>query len=252
MDILYQCAIRGVKIYILIYAECSVALTLNSGHTQNILVSLHPNIQVERHPLNCKSLLWSHHEKLVIIDQIIGYVGGLDLCWGRWDTHSHPIYEEVNIQQKYNFPAIDYSNARIRDFKKVEEYLEESCDRKIFELRMPWHDVHSRLIGSVVADIARHFVERWNFAKLGTGSGITNIKQNISVSKDKNQLMETNTKKAKQGFEFFYGFINKFIKKNTNEELNDSKNEALILEDEKENKTIKKMKMRISKIMLMF
>ena len=26
------------------------------------------------------------------------------------------------------------------------------------------HDVHSRLIGPVVADIARHFVERWNFS----------------------------------------------------------------------------------------
>ena len=27
---------------------------------------------------------------------------------------------------------------------------------------MPWHDVHTRLIGPVVGDIARHFVERWN------------------------------------------------------------------------------------------
>ncbi len=81
MDILYQCANRGVKVYILVYAECSLALTLNSSHSQHELESLHPNIQVERHPLNCTDLLWSHHEKLVIIDQIIGYVGGLDLCW---------------------------------------------------------------------------------------------------------------------------------------------------------------------------
>ena len=181
MDILYQCAVRGVKVYVLVYAECSLALTLNSAHTQHALESLHPNIQVERHPLNCTDLLWSHHEKLVIIDQIIGYVGGLDLCWGRWDTHSHPIYEKPNDEQKYNFPAIDYSNARIRDFDKVENYLTESCDRNT-EVRMPWHDVHSRLIGPVVADIARHFVERWNFSRFGTGSGITDIKQNASVS----------------------------------------------------------------------
>lgn len=192
MDILYQCANRGVKVYVLVYAECSLALTLNSAHSQNALVSLHPNIQVERHPLNCTDLLWSHHEKLVIIDQIIGYVGGLDLCWGRWDTHQHPIYEEPNPEQKYNFPGIDYSNARIRDFDKVENYLVESADRK-FEMRMPWHDVHSRLIGPVVADIARHFVERWNYSRFGTGAGITDIKQNSSVSKMNNRLNETTT-----------------------------------------------------------
>ena len=241
MDILYECANRGVKVYILVYAECSLALTLNSAHTQHALQALHPNIQVERHPLNCSDLLWSHHEKLVIIDQIIGYVGGLDLCWGRWDTHAHPIYEKINDEQKYNFPGIDYSNARIRDFSKVEKYLEESCDRKK-EVRMPWHDVHSRLIGPVVADIARHFVERWNFSRFGTGSGITDIKQNASVSKDRNQLMETNTIEENQNkkglkkstFGFLQGIIDQVNKKSENTDSNDSKVVSLIPEDEKE------------------
>ena len=248
MDILYQCANRGVKVYVLVYAECSLALTLNSAHTQHALESLHPNIQVERHPLNCTDLLWSHHEKLVIIDQIIGYVGGLDLCWGRWDTHDHPIYEKPNDEQNYNFPAIDYSNARIRDFDKVEDYLKESADRKT-EVRMPWHDVHSRLIGPVVADIARHFVERWNFSRFGTGSGITDIKQNASVSKEKNNLMETNTidenmgqaEPKKKNFGFLTGIINQVNKKYDNEnnvDSNDSKTESLIPEeDEKEKET---------------
>ena len=243
MDILYECANRGVKVYILVYAECSLALTLNSAHTQHALESLHPNIQVERHPLNCSDLLWSHHEKLVIIDQIIGYVGGLDLCWGRWDTHSHPIYEKPNDEQNYNFPGIDYSNARIRDFNKVEKYLDESCDRKT-EVRMPWHDVHSRLIGPVVADIARHFVERWNFSRFGTGSGITDIKQNASVSKEKNQLMETNTieenlnktEGKKKPFGFLTGIINQVNKKYDNADSNDSKVVSLIPEDEKDEK----------------
>ena len=64
--------------------------------------------------------MWSHHEKLVIIDQMIGYVGGLDLCWGRYDNHQHPIYEPFNQQGIYEFPLIDYSNARICDFTNVE------------------------------------------------------------------------------------------------------------------------------------
>ncbi|CAF5136069.1 unnamed protein product, partial [Rotaria sp. Silwood1] len=29
--------------------------------------------------------LWSHHEKTVIIDQKIAFVGGIDLWFGRWD-----------------------------------------------------------------------------------------------------------------------------------------------------------------------
>ena len=165
MDILFQCANRGVKIYILIYAENSLLLTLNSSHTQHSLEDLHPNIQVERHPLNCTDLLWSHHEKLVIIDQIIGYVGNLGLCWGRWDTHEHLIFEEENNDEhEYYFPGIDYSNGRIRDFEKVKRYLDYKRKEK-YELRMPIHCVHSRLIVPVVIDFAKHFVERWNFSR---------------------------------------------------------------------------------------
>jgi phospholipase D1/2 len=242
-DILFQCAKRGVKVYILIYAETSFALPLSSEHTQKELEPLHPNIQVERHPLgfslNPDKFMWSHHEKLVIIDQIIGYVGGLDLCWGRWDTHAHPIYEKANDEQEYYFPGIDYSNARLRDFKKVSEYLTESSNRAT-ELRMPWHDVHSRLIGPVVADLARHFVERWNYSRFGARQGITDIKQNASVSKDMSQLMEANTieenegkKEGKKGdSKLIKGWINESNKKNENSE--DSKIEPLIPENENE------------------
>ena len=34
MDILFQCANRGVKIYILIYKENTLSLTINSAHSQ--------------------------------------------------------------------------------------------------------------------------------------------------------------------------------------------------------------------------
>ena len=220
MDILYQCANRGVKIYIQIFAE-NFALTLNSVHTQNTLTELHPNIHVIRHPYNNVKFLWSHHEKLVIIDQIIGYVGGLDLCWGRFDTNEHPIYEPENKTNDphYLFPGIDYSNARIRDFTKVYDYLKESSIRGK-ETRMPWHDVHCRIIGPVVSDIARHFVERWNFSKFGTGEGITDIKPSVSQEK------------KKEGG-FMMGIINTI---NNKEENINNNNEVLIPVEEKEEK----------------
>ena len=95
MDILYACANRGVLIYILIYWESSFASQYDSTHTRNTLVNLHPNIKVVQHPPYFGHL-WSHHEKLVIIDQKTAYVGGLDLCWGRYDIHDHPIYEQLS------------------------------------------------------------------------------------------------------------------------------------------------------------
>ena len=180
-DILYQQATKGVKIYILVYQECSLALTLDSQHTQQSLEKLHPNIIVTRHPSGLSDLLWSHHEKLVIIDQIIAYVGGLDLCWGRWDIHEHPIVEPANEDEIYKWPGIDYSNGRINDFNKVRDYLKENVDRTK-KPRMPWHDVHCRLIGPVVYDIARHFVQRWNISR---GDSITDIKQSASTEQKK-------------------------------------------------------------------
>ena len=183
MDVLNKAAERGVEVYIQVYCEMSLALTLNSKHSKTAIVGLNPKIKVTRHPKDALDLLWSHHEKLVVIDQQIGYVGGLDLCWGRFDTNDHPLYEPPNRDNSYMFPGIDYSNARICDFTNVEDYLKESVPRET-TCRMPWHDVHIRLEGPVVADIARHFVERWNFSKFDErDSAIVAVKQNASVNR---------------------------------------------------------------------
>ena len=36
-------------------------------------------------------LYWAHHEKLCLVDGETAFMGGLDLCYGRWDTNQHPI-----------------------------------------------------------------------------------------------------------------------------------------------------------------
>jgi phospholipase D1/2 len=109
------------------------------------------------------TIWWTNHEKIVVIDQVIGYVGGFDLCWGRYDNNQHPIYEAPNPKNIYEFPMIDYSNNRIKDFSKVDNYIMESVPREQ-STRMPWHDVHSRIIGIEVANISKHFIQRWNHA----------------------------------------------------------------------------------------
>ena len=57
MDILNHKAKEGVKVYVLIYFECSLALNLNSKHTKDTLEKLDKNIMVQRHPKEAFDLL---------------------------------------------------------------------------------------------------------------------------------------------------------------------------------------------------
>jgi phospholipase D1/2 len=88
---------QGVKIYVIVYKEVTlVSSSMNSHHTKSALEELHPNIACMRHPdhdvgVKDDVLLWSHHEKVVVVDNKRAAIGGLDLCFGRWDTNSHPI-----------------------------------------------------------------------------------------------------------------------------------------------------------------
>lgn len=87
--------------------------------------------------------MWSHHEKILVVDQSIAYVGGLDLCYGRMDTNNHPLFDEAGDNDEW-FPGCDYANTRIRDWRNVELYM--CCDiKKNEEPRMPWHDIHVKL-----------------------------------------------------------------------------------------------------------
>lgn len=43
--------------------------------------------------------------------------------------------------------------------------MKDEVDREKYP-RMPWHDVHCALWGPPCRDVARHFVQRWNYAKV--------------------------------------------------------------------------------------
>jgi phospholipase D1/2 len=108
---------EGVKIYICVYKEvtqvrsnrlwlsaacrkrklitlCLQTMSMSSSHTKHELEDMHENIAVMRHPDHLggeQTLYWSHHEKMTIVDSTRATVGGLDLCFGRWDLHDHPL-----------------------------------------------------------------------------------------------------------------------------------------------------------------
>ena len=48
---------------------------------------------------------WSHHQKTIIIDQDLAYVGGIDIAYNRWeDSNSYPLFDH----EKKLFPGMDY------------------------------------------------------------------------------------------------------------------------------------------------
>ena len=84
---------------------------------------------------------WAHHEKFIVIDYEIAFVGGLDLCFGRWDNNQHPLADihPTDVRDEV-WPGQDFNNNRIMDFQNVESWQDNELSKADFG-RMPWHDV---------------------------------------------------------------------------------------------------------------
>ncbi|GAB1300552.1 Phospholipase [Apodemus speciosus] len=261
--ILKRKAQQGVRIFIMLYKEVELALGINSEYSKRTLMRLHPNIKVMRHPDHVSSsvYLWAHHEKLVIIDQSVAFVGGIDLAYGRWDDHEHrltdvgsvkrvisglsltasvesmeslslkdkhkshkneplskmaddtdmkmkgigkprkfskfSLYRQLHRRPLHNADSIssidstsntgsirsvqtgvgelhgetrfwhgkDYCNFVFKDWVQLDKPFADFIDRHSTP-RMPWHDIGSVVHGKAARDVARHFIQRWNFTKI--------------------------------------------------------------------------------------
>ncbi|CAM5138089.1 unnamed protein product [Eretmochelys imbricata] len=266
--ILKRKAQQGVRIFVMLYKEVELALGINSEYSKRTLMRLHPNIKVMRHPDHVSSsvYLWAHHEKLIVIDQSVAFVGGIDLAYGRWDDDEHrltdvgsvkriagtkststvnliPTAESTetlalktqplgNLLQHRNSDDIldssrmkgigkpkkfsrfsiykhlqkhglhhadsvssidsesdkgsirslktgvgellgetrfwhgkDYCNFVFKDWVQLDKPFADFIDRYTTP-RMPWHDISSVVHGKAARDVARHFIQRWNFTKI--------------------------------------------------------------------------------------
>uniref|UniRef100_H0VUA8 Phospholipase n=1 Tax=Cavia porcellus TaxID=10141 RepID=H0VUA8_CAVPO len=265
--ILKRKAQQGVQIFIMLYKEVELALGINSEYSKRTLVRLHPNIKVMRHPDHVSSsvYLWAHHEKLVIIDQSVAFVGGIDLAYGRWDDNEHRLTDVGSVKRVVSGPSLgslttagtesmeslslkdsnasnknipvmrspdetdpklkgigkprklsklnlyrqlhwhhlhsadsvssldsasntgsirslqtgvgelhgetrfwhgkDYCNFVFKDWVQLDKPFADFIDRYSMP-RMPWHDIASAVHGKAARDVARHFIQRWNFTKI--------------------------------------------------------------------------------------
>jgi phospholipase D1/2 len=152
---------RGLKVFVLVYNESSF-LTNDSAYVKQTLEALSPAIKVLQHPLGVLPSFWSHHEKLVIIDQSEAFLGGLDLGFGRFDDSRHLI--DHNDPDFY--PGIEYNNVRNTDLTRVREFWRDGVPRDV--ARLPWHDVGVYLAGEAALDLSHHFIEYWNYASFQT------------------------------------------------------------------------------------
>uniref|UniRef100_A0A8C9W7D5 Phospholipase n=1 Tax=Scleropages formosus TaxID=113540 RepID=A0A8C9W7D5_SCLFO len=279
--ILKRKAQQGVRIFVMLYKEVELALGINSEYSKRTLMHLHPNIKVMRHPDHVSSTvyLWAHHEKVIVIDQSVAFVGGIDLAYGRWDDQEHRLTDVGSVtrslasaaarsngksgipadsadmvdppklkgssrnpfnlykhlqrhglqhadsissvesledsefppkmcrhtgdvslmlpvtKSRYLFPqrsaltvetgslrslhtdvgelmgntrfwhGKDYCNFVHKDWIQLDKPFDDFIDRHTTP-RMPWHDIASVVHGKAARDVARHFIQRWNFTKI--------------------------------------------------------------------------------------
>ncbi|KAI0388714.1 phospholipase D [Xylariaceae sp. FL0594] len=176
--LLQRKAREGVKIFVIVYRNVEQAIPIDSEYTKFSLLNLHDNIMVLRSPNQLKKnqFFYAHHEKICIVDHDVAFLGGIDLCFGRWDNPQHPIDDsgptgwEANFEGPKDaehcqlFPGKDYSNPRVLDFCKLNEPYAELYDRNKTP-RMPWHDISMQVAGQPARDLTRHFVQRWNYLR---------------------------------------------------------------------------------------
>ncbi|KAI3812976.1 hypothetical protein L1987_17689 [Smallanthus sonchifolius] len=94
--------------------------------------------------------IYSHNQKTVIVDadagikrRIMAFVGGLDLCVGRYDTPEHSLFSTLNTLHKDDYHNPNYTGSTA------------GCPRE------PWHDLHCRIEGPAAYDVLKNFEERW-------------------------------------------------------------------------------------------
>ncbi|TKA72543.1 hypothetical protein B0A49_07115 [Cryomyces minteri] len=167
---------EGVKVFVIVYRNVESATPIGSEYTKYSLLDLHDNVMVQRSPNQFRQnqFFWAHHEKLCIVDHSIAFCGGIDLCYGRWDTPGHSLIDDKltgfeldaevprDADHCQMWPGKDYSNPRVQDFYALDRPYEEMYDRTRVP-RMPWHDIGMQIVGQPARDLCRHFVQRWNY-----------------------------------------------------------------------------------------
>lgn len=110
-DLMLRIAKRGVRIYVMPWDDTNPVQTYDD-QTKIVLESInsHPEVKAKGrvHVLLAKSMAtvnnsyFSHHQKQVIIDRKIAFIGGIDLAYGRYDDASYDLQADKSGRQVLN------------------------------------------------------------------------------------------------------------------------------------------------------
>ncbi|OIW04933.1 hypothetical protein TanjilG_15678 [Lupinus angustifolius] len=100
--------------------------------------------------------LFSHHQKTITMDtkgpnfvnvrELMSFVGGLDLCDGRYDTEKHSLFQTlIRESHCYDFYQPNIAGSSLNKGGP----------------RLPWHDAHACVIGDAAWDVLTNFEQRW-------------------------------------------------------------------------------------------
>ncbi|KAK4261703.1 hypothetical protein QN277_004663 [Acacia crassicarpa] len=105
--------------------------------------------------------VFTHHQKCVLVDtqafgnnrKITAFLGGLDLCDGRYDTPEHRLFRDLDTVFLGDFHNPTFSAGTRAP-------------------REPWHDLHCRIDGPAAYDVLLNFEQRWRKATKWSEFGI--------------------------------------------------------------------------------
>lgn len=105
--------------------------------------------------------MFTHHQKCVLVDtqasgnnrKITAFIGGIDLCDGRYDTPGHRLFHDLNTVFQD-----DFHNPTFPALTKAP--------------RQPWHDLHCKIDGPAAYDALINFEQRWRKATKWTELGL--------------------------------------------------------------------------------
>ncbi|KAK7239565.1 phospholipase D [Aureococcus anophagefferens] len=158
---------EGVDVYVLLYREFSESLQAKhrSGDHARSLRALSRDgrgrVYVLRHPrhLSAGQVFWSHHEKVCVVDQRVAFVGGMDLCEGRYDDLAHGLRDDC---EPHRWPGAEYYQPNAPRNCDDGDDRPRARRRDGRRARLPWQDVAAGVDGGAALDVALHFCARWN------------------------------------------------------------------------------------------
>ena len=166
-----------------------------------IAVRLHSSSNDEPGYSMVTKQFFSHHQKCIIIDKKIAFVGGIDLAYGRY-CHGYklePNADKRKVANRYNpcilpmdkpekeitlsFKVGDKKSLKNNKKRQNEVFVEKRLQRQESSLAdnqpiMPWQDIHVKIEGKAVFDLVTNFVLRWNQADYLNGETRPRYKDN--------------------------------------------------------------------------